>query len=189
MALRAFNALFNLFIVIYDEEVFLMQEINRLVIGFDQALNTSGVAVFGDGKLLEHTTFTAEKGTDFDRFTQQKDWAVKYVEDTIDKYQPKGFRIGIEQIQQQRNVITFKQLAGVQAVLGSALEAEFNLEVEIVSAASWKSTCDIKGKSRPEQKRNAQVFVENLYGVKPTQDAVDAICLAHHLAKSKVFFS
>jgi hypothetical protein len=49
-------------------------------------------------------------------------------------------------------------------------------------ASSWKSTLGIKGRTRPEQKRNAQEFIQKTYNIKPTQDECDAICIGcHHL--------
>lgn len=49
-----------------------------------------------------------------------------------------------------------------------------------VLSTVWKSTLGIKGKDRPEQKRNAQKYIENMYGLKPTQDECDAICIGLH---------
>lgn len=51
-----------------------------------------------------------------------------------------------------------------------------------VFSASWKSTLGIKGRTRPEQKKNAQQYVEKNYNIKTSQDAVDAICIGlHHI--------
>jgi len=35
-----------------------------------------------------------------------------------------------------------------------------------VLAGTWKSTCNVKGKTRPEQKKNAQNFVLKSYNIK-----------------------
>ena len=56
--------------------------------------------------------------------------------------------------------------------------------VEAVLAGTWKSTLGIKGKTRPEQKQNAQKWVIATYGVKPTQDECDAICIGAHKIRS-----
>ena len=56
-----------------------------------------------------------------------------------------------------------------------------------VPSTSWKSTLGIKGKDRPEQKRNAQAYVLQTYNLKPTQDECDAICIGTHYMKSKDF--
>lgn len=82
------------------------------------------------------------------------------------------------------NVQTFKTLAEVFGVL-SELFTELKIKHTPVLASSWKSTLGIKGKNRSEQKRNAQEYIVNKYGIKPTQDECDAICIgAHYIANS-----
>lgn len=46
-----------------------------------------------------------------------------------------------------------------------------------VLAATWKSYLGIKGRNRPEQKHNAQEYVENNHGIHATQDEIDSICI------------
>jgi hypothetical protein len=38
----------------------------------------------------------------------------------------------------------------------------------------------IKGRARVDQKRNAQLWVNNTYNIKATQDECDAICIGAH---------
>jgi hypothetical protein len=45
---------------------------------------------------------------------------------------------------------------------------------------------NIKGRTRPDQKRNAAIWVENTYGIKPTQDECDAICIGAHFFKNNL---
>jgi hypothetical protein len=64
------------------------------------------------------------------------------------------------------------------------LATELDLRNSAVLASSWKSTLKIRGKDRPEQKRNAQALIEKTFNVKPTQDECDAICIGlHHILK------
>ena len=77
------------------------------------------------------------------------------------------------------NVQTFKILAEVFGVIYE-LVTELEIEHAAVLSSSWKSTLGIKGRTRPEQKKNAQDWVINTYGVKPSQDASDAICIGAH---------
>ena len=65
----------------------------------------------------------------------------------------------------------------------SELITELGLPLELIHSQSWKSTCEIKGRARAEQKRNAQEFVTNTYGIKATQDECDAICIGTHATK------
>jgi hypothetical protein len=74
------------------------------------------------------------------------------------------------------NVQTFKILAEVFGVIAELLE-EMNIPNSAVLAVSWRSGLGIKGKLRPEQKKNAQIYIENKYGIKPTEDEADAACI------------
>lgn len=61
------------------------------------------------------------------------------------------------------------------------LSVELKIPHTAVMSSSWKSTLGIKGKTRPEQKRNAQAYVLNTYKIKCTQDEADAICIGSHI--------
>ncbi len=80
---------------------------------------------------------------------------------------------------------TFKALAEVFGVLYE-LCIDMEKPVEAVLAGTWKSTLGIKGKTRPEQKQNAQQWVIQNYNVKPTQDECDAICIGAHIIKQNI---
>lgn len=83
---------------------------------------------------------------------------------------------------QNGNVVTFKTLAEIYGVIHE-LSEELKIPYTIVPSSSWKSTLDIKGRARAEQKRNAQLFVLNEYNVKATQDMCDAICIGTHMIR------
>ena len=53
----------------------------------------------------------------------------------------------------------------------------------IIASSSWKSTLGIKGRARAEQKKNAQIYINTIYGIKATQDECDAICIGTHYTK------
>ena len=102
-------------------------------------------------------------------------------------------KVVFEDIQLQGNVAnnvqTFKTLAEVFGVIYELVTA-LNINHEAVLSSSWKSTLNIKGRTRPEQKKNAQNWVVDTYGVKPSQDASDAICIgAHALRHSGEIFT
>ena len=88
--------------------------------------------------------------------------------------------------QRVNNVQTFKVLAEVFGVLYE-LCVDMEKPVDAVLAGTWKSTLGIKGKTRAEQKRAAQVWVVNTYGKKPTQDECDAICIGAHTVQTAGF--
>ena len=80
------------------------------------------------------------------------------------------------------NVQTFKVLSEVFGVI-QELITELGIKYTVVPSATWKSTLNIKGRTRPEQKRNAQAYVLETYNVKAIQDVCDAICIGTHVLK------
>ena len=155
------------------------------LLALDQSSRITGWAVFDNGALVEFGKFDASTvGTGHG---ERLVYIRSKVIDLIKKHNIN--QVVFEEIQLQNtvgnNVVTFKTLAYVQAVL---IETFFDLGIPytIVASTSWKSTLGIKGKAREEQKQNAQKWVVNTYAVKPTQDECDAICIgAHFTHKNK----
>ena len=104
----------------------------------------------------------------------------------IDIFQPD--MVAFEDIQLQENKVdnvkTFKVLAEVFSIFHETL-TEIDMEYCIVPSVTWKSGLNIKGRDRATQKRNASDWVAHTYGVKPTQDECDAICIGAYLTNKK----
>lgn len=151
------------------------------ILALDQASKTSGYAVFINGALYTYGKFTFDQSDMGERLVSIRN----KVKELINEYSPD--KVIFEDIQQQNNVVnniqTFKILAQVYGVI-SELLTELHIPNTSVLAASWKSTLSIKGKTRPEQKRNAQQYVIDKYGKKPTQDECDAICIGEHYIRA-----
>lgn len=152
------------------------------VLALDQSSRITGWAIFDDKKLTKYGKFVASKEDIGERLYEIRDFVKKLIVDwEIDE-------VVFEDIQLQNNVgnnvQTFKVLAEVFGIIDELL-VEINIPHTAVLASSWKSTLGVKGRTRPEQKRNAQVYVEKTYNVKATQDESDAICIgSHYLIKS-----
>lgn len=154
------------------------------LLAFDQALNTTGYAIFKDGSLVSFNKFTTESYETHDKLKEIREKVLEL----ISTYQPT--EIAIEEIQLQQipgssshgNVETFKKLAYVQATILEII-AEKEIKFHIVPSSSWKSTCGVRGRARAEQKRNAQLYVLEEFGVKAIQDICDAICIGKHIVK------
>lgn len=73
-------------------------------------------------------------------------------------------------------VLVFKKLAHLQGVLKNYLY-EMNYDYKVVSPSTWRAFSQIKGKSRTEKKKSAQLIVKKLYDVSVTQDEADAILI------------
>ena len=152
------------------------------ILALDQSTRVTGWAVFADNALQEYGKFDAENaGTDIGK---RLTYIREKVKTLIDKYDIQ--KILIEEIQLQNtvgnNVVTYKKLAYVQAILIQMFD-ELRLPYEIIASSSWKSTLGIKGRARAEQKKNAQIYVNTIYGIKATQDECDAICIGTHYTK------
>lgn len=82
---------------------------------------------------------------------------------------------------QAGNAQTFQILSQLQGMVLMYCKMH-NIPYYIYGSTTWKSTCGIKGRKRDEQKANAHRFAEARYGISTlcSQDAVDAICIAHH---------
>lgn len=153
------------------------------ILALDQASRTSGYAVFCDDQLIDSGKFTFEDADIARRLMKIRN----KVEELINEFCIE--KIILEDIQCQGNVVnnleTFKILAEVIGVL-TELAAEKNLPYELVYSTVWKSTLQIKGRTRPEQKKNAQQYVLDTYGKKVTQDESDAICIGAHYTKKNM---
>lgn len=153
------------------------------VLALDQSSRTSGWAVFDDGKLVTYGKFTADQADVGDRLHFIRTRISWLIDDyDIDE-------VVFEDIQLQgnvaNNVATFKALAEVFGVLYE-LFVMLKIPRTAVLSTVWKSTLGIKGKDRAAQKKAAQAWVEKTYGVKPTQDECDAICIGAHYVNNKV---
>lgn len=153
------------------------------LLALDQASKITGWAIFEDGELKSYGKISLDDPNTDTRLVQLRQDIQTLVADyNIDE-------VIFEDIQQQNNVAnnvqTFKVLAEVYGVVSELLQ-ELQIPHSTVLAASWKSTLGIKGRTRAEQKKNAQLYVEQNYGIHVIQDIADAVCIGtHHIKKNK----
>lgn len=153
------------------------------LLALDQASKVTGWAIFEDGELKSYGKISLDDPNTNIRLVQLRQGIQTLVADyNIDE-------VIFEDIQQQNNVAnnvqTFKVLAEVYGVVSELLQ-EIQIPHSTVLAASWKSTLGIKGRTRAEQKKNAQLYVEQNYGIHVIQDIADAVCIGtHHIKKNK----
>lgn len=149
------------------------------LLALDQSSHTTGYAIFADSILEAHGAFTFNDTDIGDRLVKIRNKVISLLEEyNIDT-------VVFEDIQYQVNIDMFKKLAEVFGVIYELL-TEKNIPFDTVLASSWKSTLNIKGKQRAEQKANARLYIKNIYSITPTQDECDAICIGlHFLEKQK----
>ena len=152
------------------------------LLALDQSSRITGYAIFEDGKLVKYGKFEYSSDVPIaDRLYGIRETVIKL----ISAYNIN--EVVLEDIQLQSNVVnnvqTFKVLAEVFGVL-SELCIELNLPQSAVLASTWKSGLGIRGKDRAAQKRAAQDWVVSTYGVRPTQDECDAVCIGSYICKN-----
>lgn len=152
------------------------------ILALDQASRVSGWAIFDGDTLEQYGKIDVSKYYELGERLHQIRQEVEHLIDDehIDAIILEDIYMDGQRI---NNVQTFKALAEVFGVLYE-LCIDMEKPVEAVLAGTWKSTLGIKGKTRPEQKQNAQKWVINTYGVKPSQDECDAICIGAHKVSS-----
>ena len=73
-------------------------------------------------------------------------------------------------------VLTYKKLAHLQGVLKN-FAFENGIPYKIVPPSTWRAHSEIKGKTRTDKKKNAQIKIKKMYDVSVTQDEADAILI------------
>lgn len=149
-----------------------------IYLSLDQALQTTGWAIFKDTKLLHHGKFTTPANKPID---ERLGWIWGTLNDFKFKTTEDIDYVFFEGIQNQGNAETFKKLAYCQAAI--LLWCYWSgLKYTILPPSHWrsilKSNYDIKfGRSRTEQKKKAQELVKQIYNIDVNEDEADAICL------------
>lgn len=170
----------------------------KIYLAVDQSTTVSGYAVFENENLIEHGKVKFE-GEPIERMIEIKNWLVEKAQELKKQYPTNELKVILEDIQYQphyeknnyanqgvlQNAMTFKTLAQLQGILIAAL-VENDIDYQIYHSSSWKSTFNIKGKDRTEQKRNAQEYIKKQFNKdKITQDECDAILLGWHAVKEE----
>lgn len=94
----------------------------------------------------------------------------------------------LEDIQMEKgvgnNVVTYKALAEVIGVITELL-AELKIPFKIIPSSTWRSGLNIKGNQRAVYKKNAQLYIEKIYGKQASEDEADAICIGTHYIRNE----
>lgn len=144
------------------------------LLALDQATIITGWSVFDNEELIDYGKIE----NTYKEIGKRLFYIKQQILLLIEKYNID--EVVIEDIQYQanniNNVQTFKALAELFGVLVETF-IEKGIPYSAILASSWKSTLNIKGRNRQEQKKNAQIWVQNEYNIKLTQDECDSICL------------
>lgn len=151
------------------------------LLALDQSSKVTGVAIFEDGKLLKYSKIDVDGELPYRLMIIRN--KIKEIIETENITEA-----AIEDIQMQANVVnnveTYRTLAEVRGVLEELFQ-ELKIPYSIVLAGTWKSKLGIRGRDRASQKRAAQQYIVDTYGIKPIQDICDAICIGDYILFDK----
>lgn len=161
----------------------------RRVLALDQATHISGFSIFDDKQLVYYGKFETDESDEISRDAAIRTWLLNMIANW------KPDQIGIEGIQMQQidgkqvygndNVVgitTFQVLARLQGIL-MITAYEKKIPYEICPTPTWRSYCGVKGRSRPDKKRSAQLIIKNLYDISVDNDIADAILIGKYVAE------
>jgi Holliday junction resolvasome RuvABC endonuclease subunit len=147
-----------------------------IYLSLDQALKTTGWAVFNNNNLVAFGTFNipSAKPIEYRLNAMMKELCTLENTYNIEK-------IFFEDIQNQNNNETFKKLAYIQAAILIWCYS-VNKPYAILSPSHWRKVLKDKynisfGKNRQEQKAQAINFINDHYQLNVDSDTADAICL------------
>lgn len=149
-------------------------------IGLDQATHTTGYSIWDDETLVYAGTFEATADDEIERDIEIKNWLIQL----INNYKPDI--IGIEGIQLQQlnnktvGVTTYQTLARLQGIL-MATCVEQRVDYIICPPATWRSHCDVKGRTRADRKRSMQKKVKEWFDITVSDDVADAIGIGKYI--------
>jgi len=154
----------------------------KRTLALDQATNVTGWAVFDNEKLVSYGVFKNKEDKTEIKINNLKHW----FSDMCAAW--KVDRLIFEDIQLQNfeggpmntiGVTTFQILAQLQGVLID-VAVEEKLPFKLAHTGVWRKYNDIKGKSRADKKKSAQLLVKNTYSREVSQDEADAICIGRY---------
>ena len=157
----------------------------KKLLALDQASHVTGYAVFEDGKLVVISHFTA-RGDDLGkRLEQIRNNIINLIKQyNIDTVAFEDIQLQDIAGSKEVGIKTFKMLAEVFGVVHELVN-ELQIDYYIVPPIVWKATIKIAGKGRTAEKKLAQKWVVDNYGLKCTEDEADAACLGTHVIKKE----
>lgn len=157
------------------------------VLALDQSSNLTGYSIYDNQSLISYGVFETSKSAPFERIVELCDW----LQSMLEMWKPD--LVGLEDIQYrpgknntatEQNHNTFKLLGQVMGGLIVTI-ARSKCKVDTVLIPTWRGHCKVKGNTRVDQKRSAQLLVKQWYDITVTDDESDAICIGKYFADRK----
>ena len=159
------------------------------VLAIDDATAVSGWAIYDNKELVSYGNIKFTQHDTVEGISKIREWLINMIENW------KPDRIAIEDIQLQKftnnkghtesAVTTYKVLAQLQGVLLVTC-FEKKIPCAVIYASTWRAHCKITAKSRADQKRAAQLYVQQKFNKNVTQDEADAICIGAYMVEKYI---
>ena len=154
------------------------------ILALDQSSHTTGYAVFSDGKPIVISHFDA-KGAELGyRLEYIRNKIISLIQEyKIDEVVFEDIQLQSINGNKEAGIKTFKMLAEVFGVVHELVN-ELDVDYTTVPPIVWKATFKFAGKGRSQEKKLAQAWVYDNYGVRCTEDEADAACIGTHYIKN-----
>ena len=149
------------------------------IIAFDQSTRATGWCVMemGTANIVEYGVIIPDKRDEtIDRVTYTIKRCLNLVRTNEVAF------VFIEGVQVQRNPVVYEVLAKLAGTLEIMLY-ESGYLVNVVKASEWRKRVGIKSRKRAELKKEAIDMVEEIYGIKASEDECEAILFCRAFAK------
>ena len=148
-----------------------------IFLALDQALQTTGYAIFEDNELIKWGIFSTTPSLPI----EERLYTIQQELTKLDQYYNIG-HVFFEDTQKQANLDTYKRLCYVQSVIMVWCRNRGGIKYTILSPSHWRKLLKDKykinwGRKREEQKQAALKWVRQEYEGKFTTDSADAICI------------
>jgi len=146
-------------------------------LALDQALQTSGYAIFDNDKLVKWGTFSTKASDSI----EERLYTIQQELTKLDQQYNIGY-VFFEDTQKQVNLDTYKRLCYVQSVIMLWCRNRGGIKYNVLSPSHWRKILKDKykinwGRKREEQKQAALKWVQQEYNGNFTSDSADAICI------------
>ena len=156
------------------------------LLALDQSSHTTGYAIFKNGKPVVISHFDAKGSELGNRLEYIRNEVINLINEyNIDEVAFEDIQLQDINGNRETGIKTFKILAEVFGVIHE-LVTELKLDYVIVPPIVWKATFKIAGKGRSQEKKMAQAWVKNAYGLTCTEDEADAACIGTHIIKKQI---
>jgi hypothetical protein len=164
-------------------------------LSLDQSTKISGWSIYTNQKLSAHGTYVTSKSTESERINDVKSWLISmcsiwkpdYVslEDIqLEVNRNKNTDYNLSNADSEQNVITFKVLAHLQGVLMDSL-FENKIQFELLPVSIWRKEIGIRGRTKADKKKSAQLIVKELFDISVGEDEAEAICMGKVISARK----